>query len=166
MDKKIILGIVIALIVVLIGGILVISDESSKQDSGVTVATADAKVEINESKYDWGEIGINDGNVEKVFDIKNNGTKPLALFSVYTSCMCTTAQLILDDQSSPLFGMHDASSYVMEVPPGKSAKLKVVFDPAFHGPEGTGPITREIIMKTNDISSSEIKFMLIANVVK
>lgn len=165
MDKKILIGLAGAFLAVVIIGAVVLSLPDQGSNSNLT-PTADAKVEVSEINHDWGEIGIDDGNVEKVFEIKNDGTKPLALYNVYTSCMCTTAQLILDDQDSPLFGMHDKSSYVMEVPPGKSAKLKVVFDPAYHGPSGVGPITREVIVKTNASESPEINFVLTANVVR
>lgn len=80
--------------------------------------------------------------------------------------MCTTAQLIIGDTKSPEFGMHSKSAYVMEVPGGETAELKVVFDPAFHGPNGVGPINRQITVETNDPSSPVLNFMLTAMVRK
>lgn len=165
MDKKIIIGLIGAFIAVILIGVVILSlPEQEKGDNLTPIVEASAS--IDENKFDWGEIGINDGNVENIFEIKNEGTKPLTLYSVYTSCMCTTAQLILDEQESPLFGMHDNSNYIMEVSPGKTATLKVVFDPAFHGPEETGAITRQINIKTNDINNPELIFTLTADVIK
>jgi len=131
------------------------------------VATnAEAKVAVAATNYDWGTIGINNGKVEAVFAIKNEGTQPLRLFNISTSCMCTTAQLTLGDKSSPLFGMHANSGYVLEVPPAQAAQLKVVFDPALHGPSGTGTINRQVKVQTNDANQPELNFMLTATVTR
>lgn len=134
---------------------------------GVEVEKSDqAKAEVMETNHDWGEIKINGGNAEKVFLIKNAGTGPLRLSGVSTSCMCTTAQVIIDGKGSPFFGMHQKSSWVGEVPAGKEAELKIVFDPAFHGPSGIGQMTRQIEVDTNDKNSPKLEFTLKGNVVK
>lgn len=149
------------------GGVVFLSKTgSSEADNSQTATDANTKAVVEETSYDWGEIGINDGNVEKVFNIKNEGTGTLKLFNVVTSCMCTTAQLSLGDTKSPLFGMHTKSKYVLEVPSGQTAQLKVIFDPAFHGPSGIGPITRQIEVETNDPSTPQLSFMLTAVVRK
>ena len=125
-----------------------------------------AKVSVTNTSYDWGEIGINDGDAEAVFEIKNDGSETVKLYNVTTSCACTSAQLLLNDKSSPLFGMHSKSGYVMEVPAGETAKLKVVFDPDFHGPNGVGAISRQITVATNDPNKAELTFWLSAVVRK
>lgn len=135
--------------------------------TGVEVEKSDqAKAEVGEANYDWGEIKINGGNVEKVFLIKNTGVSLLKLSGVSTSCMCTTAQVIINGKGSPFFGMHQKSSWVGEVPAGKEAELKIVFDPAFHGPSGVGAMTRQIEVETNDINNPKLEFVLKGNVVK
>lgn len=134
---------------------------------GVEVEKSDqAKAEVGETNYDWGEIKINGGNAEKVFFIKNAGTGPLKLSGVSTSCMCTTAQVIIDGKGSPFFGMHQKSSWIGEVPAGKQAELKIVFDPAFHGPSGIGQMTRQIEVDTNDKNNPKLEFTLKGNVVE
>lgn len=134
---------------------------------GVEVEKSDqAKAEVGETSYDWGEIKINGGNAEKVFLIKNTGAGVLKLSGVSTSCMCTTAQVIIDGKGSPLFGMHQKSSWVGEIPAGKEAELKIVFDPAFHGPSGVGAMTRQIVVETNDKNNHKLEFTLKGNVVK
>lgn len=123
-----------------------------------------AKVALGETNYDWGDVGINDGNVTHTFDIKNEGSDPLELYNVVTSCMCTTATLKLGNEQSPEFGMHEKSAYVMKVLPGEIAQLNITFDPAFHGPSGVGPISRLIRVSTNDPGNSLLEFSLTANV--
>ncbi|MBI5356623.1 DUF1573 domain-containing protein [Candidatus Collierbacteria bacterium] len=134
---------------------------------GVAVEKSDqSKVEVGETNHDWGEIKINGGNAEKVFLIKNIGVGPLKLSGVSTSCMCTTAQVIIDGKGSPFFGMHQKSSWIGEVPAGKEAELKIVFDPAFHGPSGVGAMTRQIEVETNDKNNPKLEFTLKGSVVK
>lgn len=62
--------------------------------------------------------------------------------------------------------MHSNSKYVTEVAPGQSAKLTVIFDPLFHGPNGIGDITRTITMSTNDKANPTLGFFLSAKVTK
>jgi len=156
--------IIAASTILLIGlGVLFATKTASNQ---IVETNPDAKVGVGETYYDWGDIGINDGNVEHEFEIKNEGKSDLVLSDVVTSCMCTSAQLIYDEKISPLFGMHTSSNYKLSVDPGKTAKLKVIFDPAFHGPNGIGAITREITVKTNDPNNPELSFTATAMVRK
>lgn len=160
-EKKFIIRIVLVSVLVILGGYYFATRTGSSTQVQVN---REAKAAVKETSYDWGKIGLNGGNVEKVFEIKSEGTQPLKLSNISTSCMCTTAQLILGDETSPLFGMHPNSSYILEVPPKKSAKLKVVFDPAFHGPSGVGVISRQVTVSTNDPKNPELNFMSTAMV--
>lgn len=139
----------------------------SKSGSTTEIVASD-KVEaaaINNS-HDWGTISMKDGKVEVIFEVKNNGSETLKLYDVVTSCTCTTAQLILGDNKSPLFGMHSKFDYVLEIPAGETAQVKAVFDPAFHGPTGVGQISRQITVKTNDASRPQLTFNAIADVIR
>lgn len=160
-EKKFLAGVVIFVLVAVIGGYFVASNIGN---SAQVKYNSQAKVEVADTYFDWGKIGLNKGNVEKTFEIKSSGKESLTLSNLSTSCMCTTAQLIFEGKTSPVFGMHNQSEYSLEVPPRKSAKLKVVFDPAFHGPSGIGPINRQVTVKTNDSDSPELNFMLTAMV--
>ncbi|MCA9371470.1 DUF1573 domain-containing protein [Candidatus Woesebacteria bacterium] len=162
MNTKIIVAGIVAIVIILTGSYLLIGtvDTNSHIERSIN-----AKATIDQTDYDWGVIGIHDGIVQATFPIKNGGTEPLKLFNVQTSCMCTTAQLKVEDVVSPEFGMHTKSSYVTEVPPGKTAQLVVTFDPAFHGPSGIGPITRQIMVETNDKANPRLAFTAEANVV-
>lgn len=161
-EKRVMLAVVGATALIIAGGVWWSARDGAV--SGVSVTSDDAKAQVMESTYDWGEISIDGGKVEKVFDIKNAGAGVLQLYNVSTSCMCTTAQLLLGDRQSPEFSMHSKSSYKLEVPPGETAQLKVVFDPAFHGPSGIGPVTRQIEVQTNDANQQKLDFVLTAMV--
>ncbi|RJR15036.1 DUF1573 domain-containing protein [Candidatus Microgenomates bacterium] len=156
-DKKFVIGVIVVTIFLLVGAVVLAGSMGSNAE---VAANPQVLVVVSESSHDWGEIGLNDGNVEKVFTIKNEGSENLTLTNIATSCMCTTAQLALGDNESPLFGMHSKSDYSMHVPPGEAAQLAVVFDPAFHGPSGVGPINRQVTVSTNDPKNPTLTFLL------
>lgn len=162
-DRKIIIGFIILTVLILGGGILILSGTNSATKVS---SSQNAKIEVDTKTFDWGNIPYGGGNVSKTFIIKNTGSDVLRLTNIKTSCMCTNAYLEIDGKSSPAFGMHDSSSYVGEVSPGKQASLKVVFDPAFHGPSGIGPIERLVSFETNDVQNKQIEFKLTGTVIK
>src|SRR3989344_3526588 len=159
LEKKYILGIFLATILIIGGSVFV----TAKTNDGTTQDTG-GRVAVEATTYDWGEIGIESGKVERLFSITNTGTGPLRVFNVSTSCMCTTAQLLLGEKESPLFGMHTKVPFVLEISPQETASLKVVFDPAFHGPSGIGEVTRQIHVETTDSAQKDITFDLTAKV--
>ena len=159
---KFIIAVFTVTLLALAGGLYMVSNSGG---TSTVEANENVNAVVEKTSQAWGNIGINDGNVEAEFEIKNEGSDTLKLSDVTTSCMCTTAQIITDEES-PVFGMHTKSDYIAEVAPGESARLKVVFDPAFHGPSGVGPITRQVKMATNDPDNPEINYMLTANVTK
>ncbi|NCN58377.1 hypothetical protein COW99_00950 [Candidatus Roizmanbacteria bacterium CG22_combo_CG10-13_8_21_14_all_38_20] len=159
-----VIGIVVATALLLVGVIFF----GLKAGGATTPVTVDSQVELAvlNDTHDWGEIDIDGGKVSKSFAIENKGSSPLKLYNVNTSCMCTTAQLKVGDESSERYGMHTKSSDVFEVSPGEIAELIVEFDPAFHGPSGVGAISRTVTLETNDENNPTLSFQLTANVVK
>ncbi len=152
-------------ILVLSVGVIVLAASNSPNRSATSdiVATSQAKAITDNVFYDWGDVKLDGGDVEASFMISNDGEEPLKLYSVTTSCTCTTAQW-KDVDDSPLFGMHTKSPYILEVQPGEEAALSVIYDPAFHGPGGTGQIERTVTVATNDLDNPELSFQLKANV--
>lgn len=161
-EKKIGILLVLTTVAILFGGILFLNNTSASQ----VVASANAEAMVESDTYDWGNIPINGGNVTKKFSIRNTGSDPLQLTNIRTSCHCTTASVIIGGKESPSFGMSGTSQWVGKVKPGQEATLNVVFDPLFHGPQGTGPINRYISVETNDKSNSKLTFSLTGVVIK
>lgn len=163
-DKKFIIITALLTLVIMFGGITLLSSSSSSPQTSVT---QNAKAEtIEATSFDWGNIPINGGSVSKSFTIKNTGTEALKLFNVKTSCHCTVANVTIDGKTSENFGMSGISSWIGEVKPGKVAKLTGVFDPAFHGPQGIGPVTRFVSVETNARGNEKITFTLTGTVTK
>ncbi len=126
-----------------------------------------SKIVLSPEEYDAGTVSMIDGLVKKTYQVKNDGQGDLKIDSIWTSCMCTTAHLRVGDKVSSEFGMHTKSSLWSEkIPPGEIGYLDVVFDPAFHGPEGTGFMVREIYLSTNDLNNEQVTVRLLINVVK
>ncbi len=160
--NKIIIAIITLTLLIIIGGVSFLSKTGSTQ----LQTSKEVHFQILETSHDWGEIPINNGNVNKTFRIENNGPEVLELANISTSCMCTTAQVTINDQVSPFFGMHSKSSWLGQVPAGQSAQVFIEFDPAFHGPNGTGQVTRQVSIQTNDPNNPLITFNLTGNVIK
>lgn len=161
-SNKIILTVLAGTLLLVAAGVFLAGKTSTP--SGVS-RNSRASAVVDSATKDWGEIGINNGKVEAGFPIKNTGSDTLKLYNITTSCMCTLAHLTINGADSPSFRMGDRSSYVGEVAPGSEAVLKVVFDPAYHGPNGLGPVTRQALVETNDPQNPKLQFSMSGTVV-
>lgn len=163
-DKKFIIIVFAFTALILFGGVYVLSITTSTPQIDTSLS---AKAYVsNPTSFDWGKVPINGGNVTKSFAIQNRGTETLKFFNVKTSCHCTRAYITINGSDSPRFGMDSLSSWVGEVPSGKDANLTVVFDPAFHGAAGVGPINRFVSVETNDKANPKLTFTLTGTVVE
>ena len=105
-----------------------------------------------EAFYDFGEILMQNGKVEHNFEIQNTSQSPVKIEKIYTSCMCTEAFLEINGKEKGPFGMPGhagASRANITVNGGETAVLKVVFDPAAHGPAGIGLMERTAYIETD-----------------
>lgn len=156
-----------ATVVILAAGIFLITASAQNAPQIKQSQSAKAYV-VDPTSYDWGTIRYAAPKATKSFSIKNTGTGVLELYNIRTSCHCTKAYFTIDGQDSPEFGMDmggNTSSYVGKVQPGDKAKLTVVFDQAFHGPSGIGPINRFVEVDTNDAGTPKLTFTLTGVVV-
>lgn len=53
-----------------------------------------------------------------------------------------------------------------KIAPGETGQLEVIFDPAFHGSQGTGQVVRAVYLSTNDPENKKAEVRLLANVIK
>jgi len=53
-----------------------------------------------------------------------------------------------------------------KIPPWETGFLEITFDPAFHGPQGTGPVVRVVYLSTNDPNNKKTEVKLMANVIQ
>lgn len=157
MNLKVILIFLGAIILIGGGGIFLMS---RSPNTARLEKTDKAQFFTDHANFDWGNIDYGGGDAKHTFEIKNTGEAPLKLANIKTSCMCTTAKVITRAGSSPAFKMHEVSDWQGVLEPGETGKLEVDFDPAFHGPTGTGPVERIISVETSDPNKSYVEFNL------
>lgn len=80
--------------------------------------------------------------------LHNFGEKDLVIGAVTTSCACTQATI------TPT-----------TITPGESALLVVEFDSGAHGPEGNGPVVRQIFIASNDWDEPKMEFRFTADLI-
>ena len=150
-DSKILIGIIIATFVLIGGGVVLLGGKSTATSEVVSEVLG---IEANPTFYDLGDVGINGGIVTKEYAIKNTSGAIIKLKKVSASCLCSAASLLIGGQETKFFGMEghgDANPPVnIEIPGGAEGKVMVKFDPAAHGPQGTGPFNRMIYLTFSD----------------
>lgn len=107
----------------------------------------------DERSYDFGTISMAKGKVTRTFRLRNTGGTPATIRRMSTSCMCTTATLVVGDRRRGPYGMpgHGYNPRIdQEIAGGADASVDVTFDPTAHGPAGVGPIQRVVRIETVD----------------
>jgi hypothetical protein len=110
--------------------------------------------------YDFGTISMAAGNVSTTYRVRNDSAAPLTINGIFTSCMCTTATLVMaSGRKQGPFGMpgHGPLKAVSaQLAPGEVALLELVFDPAAHGPSGIGRIERVVTVNAKGAPPLEL----------
>ncbi len=104
------------------------------------------QIQVEMTSFDFGDV-VNGEIVSRDITVRNVGTADLVVETVSTTCGCTTATL------EP-----------MTIPPGGTATLHIEYDSGAHGPELTGPVTRQIFIQSNDPNTPEALVEFTANV--
>src|SRR3989344_7001335 len=101
-DKKIIIGFIIGTLLILIGGVFILS-KTATNSGQINGVSANAKFSVIDKTFDWGQIAFSGPDATKTFIIKSSGTDILKITNIKTSCACTKAQVVIDGKSSPYF---------------------------------------------------------------
>ena len=122
---------------------------SAKGAREKTLLTTEVKgIEANPVHYELGDIPLNGGIVTKEYEIKNTTDTDMELIKIVTSCMCTTASVKAESGETRFFTMEmggDRNPFIsLKIKKGEKAKVTVRYDPAAHGPQGTGPFDRVV----------------------
>lgn len=166
MDRKVVIGILIFTVLIIVGAILFSQNSPSKSS---LQKTAGASVQTFETSFDFKDIKYGGGKAERSFKIKNIGDKELTIANLSTSCMCTVVYLKKGNEKGPEFGMKgmaSSSNWIGRLLPNEEGDIIAVFDPAFHGPSGVGPISRLVSFETNDPDHPYVEFSFTGTVVK
>ncbi|MDA1334876.1 MAG: DUF1573 domain-containing protein [bacterium] len=148
-----------ALVIVVIGIALAFnySDRAGTNNSGPITSAIAAEKDF----YDFGDIEIFGGKVSTEYVLKNTGEQDVTITQAATSCMCTGGKI-----GSLVFGMHGQQGQRVTIPAGGKEILTATYDPLAHGPQETGKITRELMLKTNSTATPELVVRFSANVIK
>ena len=113
--------------------------------SACTPAQPEIRLEVDQ--IDLGEV-LQGEILKREVRLMNEGGAPLEIFSLSTSCGCTTASVDTTDIS-----------------PGESALLTIEYDSGAHEVENDVSVHRQIFIATNDPVHPEVVINLIAEVV-
>ena len=116
---------------------------------------------IDSNLKELGKMKVSDERTAE-FSIKNNGSKPLELYKLSTSCDCTFAKLDINGVISPEFTMHSKNNWKAQLPPGETAKLFVTYRPFIMPVKGL--VTRQASLNTNDPENETLIFNINATV--
>lgn len=109
-----------------------------------------SQLTVPETFYDFGTISMKNGNVTKEFAVTNPTDSDITIFTVLTSCMCTSAFIVEPDGSTkgpfkmPGMGYVPPANELIKA--GESRVIRVVYDPNAHGPAGVGQIDRFVTL--------------------
>ena len=145
-ETKFIIGAAVLTLSLIIGLTLFISARGSQEKT--LVMTEIKGLEAPIINYELGDVPINGGIVTKEYEIKNTSGSDMELVKIVTSCMCTSAAVKVGDDETRSFSMEmggDKNPLIsVKLKKDETAKVTVRFDPAAHGPQGTGPFDRVI----------------------
>tara|TARA_B100000745_G_C20010958_1_gene343477 strand:- start:143 stop:625 length:483 start_codon:yes stop_codon:yes gene_type:complete len=136
-------------------------NNGSDDNIAATNTVSSAKISVAEPPYDFGDIDIFGGKVETTYTLKNEGAEDVIITKAGTSCMCTEGEI-----AGLTFGMHGSDVKSVTIPAGGEEKVKAIYDPLAHGPNGTGPVTRMLMLETNSSETPQVELRFSANVTK
>lgn len=142
-------------LLVLIGTLLAGTDHDGAQGAAQLLL-------VEPATYDFGRVPLTGGDVTTRFVVTNRSNRAVRLSDVYTSCGCTTVKLQFSSGTvAGPFGMpgHELPiRYDRELQPGERIEVQVRFDPAAHGPQGVGRVTRTVVLKPVGGRAAEFTF--------
>lgn len=125
-------------------------------------------ISLTPDTYDFGNISQQNGVVITFFEIKNKGQEDLIIDRLETSCGCTSALVVFQEQAGPEFAMpgHGINEKIKDwqvlIPAGETAQLKVFYDPNIHQ-DFRGAAIREIYVFSNDPINFQMKVKIELN---
>ena len=144
-------GLLLLGLLVGLGILFVAGDRVAKQTKPLkNEAAIFSSLTLTEDSFDFGTISMGKGNVSHTFPLNNEGTTPVTIRRITTSCMCTNAFLVNGESRKGPFGMpgHGLVPAVDDViEPKGNRGIEVIFDPAAHGPAGVGKIERAVFIE-------------------
>ena len=148
-------GLVAGIIIVGFFAVLFLAGSGTSKKTDSTAQNGAAAISAfaaPETFFDFGTISMKNGKVSRMFSVVNSSSVPQTIKRISTSCMCTEAFLVgQDDSKRGPFGMPGHGGFAPDinevVPPQENRGIDIVFDPAAHGPAGVGKIERAVFIE-------------------
>ena len=164
--NKFAIGIIIFSCLILIGGVFLVSSQSTSTSniSSFAYSLSAKEKPIAQAEnvfFDMGKMKVSQQR-QKDFTVKNAGSKPLQLSNISSSCGCTVAKIIYNGRESKEFGMHSQSKEIFEIAPNSQATIRVIYKPFIMPVYGV--VEREVYVSTNDPQNQKLVFSIKAYV--
>ena len=164
--KKFVIGIIVFTLLIIAGGAFLVSKAPNKAS---LAKDENARLEIDHSQFNFGEVKLTSGILTHRYPIKNIGQTDLKIANLASSCACTKVYFKSGSGESPkasMKGMTKVSSWVGVLAPQETGEMVIDFDPNFHGINGIGKIARSLEFETNDPSHLRVEFNLSGEVTR
>ena len=125
-------------------------------------------ISLSPESYDFGDISQKEGITATFFELANKGKSDLVIDRIETSCGCTSAAIVYQEEEGPRFAMpghgidEEIGDWQISLAPGETAQLKVYYDPNAH-PDFRGAAIREVYIFSNDSIDFEKKVSIELN---
>lgn len=133
-----------------LGGLILMAKPDSQNVSDTSDVIAGLSGPVS---HDFSSISMAAGKVSYDYELTNETGEVLEISKLYTSCMCTEAFFVQGEKTRGPFGMPGHGLMVpsldASLTPFEKATVRVVFDPAAHGPAGLGQVQRVVHLETN-----------------
>lgn len=124
-------------------------------------------ISLSPDSYDLGDVSQEEGIATIFFEVRNEGKNDLVIDRIETSCGCTSASIVYQNEEGPIFTMpgHNKEAptdWQVVILSGETAQLKAYYDPNAHK-DLRGAVTRTISLFSNDPIDFEKKVKIELN---
>ena len=100
--------------------------------------------------FDFGQVSKKQNRISKIFKLSNQGSQPLVITNIKTSCPCASVSLKVDKNKSRFFSTEGSpKDWQMEIKSGQNGELELVVDLASPHVK-TGKLIRDALLTSND----------------
>lgn len=149
-----------SLLAIILIGFVAVGEQKQVKKVGQVIAyqSNDTEKPIASFEAETKDLGTMNVDDEKTVDfmVRNNGTKPLSLFNITSSCGCTAGVVTIAGVKSPEGAMHAKSDWIGSVSPGDQATVSVIYRPSVMPVKGD--VSRSVYIETNDPANSKLTF--------
>lgn len=158
----IIIGIVIVTLIIISGILWASFNAQSPSIIQYKITDTDRPIlKTSLTNFDFGPMDLKEIKTKEI-ELKNTGSQPLIISDMITSCDCTFVQLVGAGKESPRFSMRRDTKWRGEIAAGKTALLKITYEPKLMPVQGR--VSRTIIFKTNDPVNPNVNISFTAEV--